>query len=167
MSLGDRVAVMRAGRIQQIATPRQLYQSPANSFVATFVGSPGMDLFPVRLQRDHGKLQLRLGAHTLVVPATGRADPERLAAHGDAPLVAGLRPEAFRLSPDRGGLAATLADVENLGHEQLAYFSAPWTDGRTLVARLYDTGLGAGDVVNLDIDAAQLYFFTAEGEAIY
>lgn len=167
MSLGHRVTVMRAGRIQQVAAPRLLYDRPANSFVAAFLGSPGMNLFPVQLQRRAQQLQLTLADHTLIVPAATPADHGRLAAFVDQPLLAGLRPEAFRSARGEHGLTVAVDAVETLGHEQLVYFTAPWNGAQRLVARLHGAQLAGEQLLRLVIDPAQLYFFTPDGEAIY
>ncbi len=90
MTLGDRIAVLRHGLIQQIGTPRELYRCPANLFVATFIGSPGMNLLPARIADD----RLRLPMTELPLPEGLR----RRAASG-AELVVGFRPEDVYAAP--------------------------------------------------------------------
>jgi multiple sugar transport system ATP-binding protein len=117
MTLGDRVAVLRAGRVEQLGTPRELYATPANLFVATFVGAPRMNLMPGRVERDR-----------VVLPIGEIALDERLRAAlaGRRTLVAGIRPEHLRetgAQPSRGpALRATAELVEWLGAETYVYF---------------------------------------------
>jgi len=167
MSLGHRVAVLRAGRIQQVATPRLLYERPANSFVAAFLGSPGMNLFPASLRRHREQLQIRLAGHSLVLPQDMRVNRGRLAALADQPLTVGLRPEAFRATDNDDGLGVAITGVETLGHEQLVYFSAPWSGDRPLVARLQGSRLTGQADLKLALDTTRLYFFLPDGTAVY
>src|ERR671936_2488868 len=67
MTLGDRVAVMRDGRLQQVDTPQALYNSPVNEFVAGFIGSPSINLVEAELQRTDGSLSVAFGEHTIRV----------------------------------------------------------------------------------------------------
>ncbi len=112
MTLGDRVAVMDQGRLQQVAPPRELYERPANVFVAGFIGNPPMNLFPAGLiNAADGGLNLRLGEQSLPIPGG-----ERWRAWLDTPLTAGIRPEHLHLvAAEAGGLRATVADAEYLG----------------------------------------------------
>jgi multiple sugar transport system ATP-binding protein len=107
MTLGSRVAVLRQGVLQQIASPQQLYRRPANLFVAGFIGSPPMNLIDARLERDadgpgcsggtaaHGTAgpQLAFGSHRLGVPASVLAERPGLARYLGQPVVFGVRPE--------------------------------------------------------------------------
>ncbi len=129
MTLGHRVAVMDKGRLQQIATPRDVYDAPANAFVAGFFGNPPMNLFPTRLRGDaRGGATLALGSQVLTIPEGCLAAVPSAAR--DRPLTAGVRPEHLRLADAtveaRGGRDAIAFDavvehVEWLGHETLAY----------------------------------------------
>ncbi len=119
MTLGDRVAVMRAGALQQVGTPADLYDNPKNLFVAGFIGSPAMNFMPAEL--SGGKLKLPIG----------EIDAGDLAGdHGDGQVVAGLRPENFEdagivgdLKQERGLVFEAEIDlVESLGSDLYAYF---------------------------------------------
>jgi len=126
MTLGDRVAVMRAGRLQQVGAPQQLYNNPINLFVAGFIGSPAMNFLPATI--EDGVLKSRLGDITLS-QKTRRA----LEAHGSGTrdVIVGLRPENFEdatLVPetDRGhGITfkATIDVVESMGSDVFVYFT--------------------------------------------
>jgi multiple sugar transport system ATP-binding protein len=119
MTLGDRVAVMRAGALQQVGTPAELYDTPRNLFVAGFIGSPAMNFMPAEL--SGGRIRLPIG----------EVDAGDLAGdHGDGQVVAGLRPENFEdvavvgdLKQERGVVFEAEIDlVESLGSDLYAYF---------------------------------------------
>jgi multiple sugar transport system ATP-binding protein len=119
MTLGDRVAVMRAGALQQVGTPADLYDNPKNLFVAGFIGSPAMNFMPAEL--SGGKLKLPIGEVDAGDLAGGRSDGK---------VVAGLRPENFEdasvvgdLKQERGVVFEAEIDlVESLGSDLFAYF---------------------------------------------
>ncbi len=162
MTLGDRVAVLHAGRLQQVDTPQALYKRPANTFVARFIGSPGMNILPGRLRRTDSGMACELAGHWLDIPTDGCANHAALANHLDRPLHIGLRPEALRL----GGkdLHLPLRSVESLGHEQLLYCDA---GGAEVVVRLREQRVfSSGEELPLAVDPRQIYLFDAEGKAI-
>jgi multiple sugar transport system ATP-binding protein len=113
MTLGDRVAVMRSGVLQQVDTPKALYESPRNLFVAGFMGSPAMNFVQARL--ENGVVRLPFGD----APVPGRL-------HHDAPreVIAGFRPEHFDSGPAAGGLQFRVEPtvVESLGSEDYVFF---------------------------------------------
>jgi multiple sugar transport system ATP-binding protein len=119
MTLGDRVAVMRAGALQQVGTPAELYGEPVNLFVAGFIGSPAMNFMPAEL--SGGRVQLPIGEAEV---------PEGLGDGRDGKVVAGLRPESFEdaemvgeVRDERGVVFEAEIDlVESLGSDLYAYF---------------------------------------------
>jgi len=120
MTLGDRVAVMRAGELQQVGAPAELYKHPENLFVAGFIGSPAMNFMPAEL--SGGRVKLPIGEVDAGKAAHDRADGR---------VVAGLRPESFEeaslvgddLKRDRGLVFKAEIDlVESLGSDLYAYF---------------------------------------------
>ena len=121
MTLGDRVAVMRGGVIQQVDSPKNLYENPRNLFVAGFIGSPSMNFLPARLEGD--TIKLPFGETPL--PDELRS---RLKGDGKArDVIAGVRPEHFEdasVEPDSPGLRfkADVSVVESMGSELYAYF---------------------------------------------
>jgi multiple sugar transport system ATP-binding protein len=122
MTLGQRVAVMREGRIQQVAAPQALYARPANLFVAAFIGSPAMNLVEAEVARG----ELRFGGYAIPVPAAG--------VPADGRVVAGIRPEAFEDSafadPSLPRIDVQVEVVEELGADTHVIFSvaAPRVD---------------------------------------
>jgi multiple sugar transport system ATP-binding protein len=123
MTLGDRVAVMRAGELQQVGAPAELYAHPANLFVAGFIGSPAMNFMPATLAGD--KVKLPFGEVSLPEELRGGLD----VADG-ADLIAGARPESFEDAAlvgddrDRGHVLTAKVDlVESMGSELYVYFA--------------------------------------------
>jgi ABC-type sugar transport system ATPase subunit len=159
MTLGDRVAVLDKGRLQQVAPPRELYTAPANVFVAGFLGSPPMNLFPSRLDVADGRQVLRVSDQALAVGDPPASVPRRV------PLTAGVRPEAVRIGPpEPGTLRAIVEQVENLGHETLAHVRI---GDVALVARVEGmAALAIGERVALAIDPAAVHLFDSDGRAL-
>ena len=118
MTMGDRVAVLKDGVLQQVGTPRAMYDRPVNAFVAGFIGSPAMNLLRPRARQGRAALRRVRAA----LPARGgRRRP------GSRRVTVGVRPEDLDLSPDGTGLAVQVAVVEELGADAYLY-------GRTTVA---------------------------------
>src|SRR5258706_5091214 len=111
MTMGDRVAVLLDGVLQQCDSPRQLFSRPVNLFVAGFIGSPAMNLVRTRLQGDGAPF----GSFTVPV------GPQQRTALGSDGLVIGARPEAMRISANGEGLDATIIAVEVLGSDSYLY----------------------------------------------
>ena len=168
MTLGDRVAVLDRGRLQQVAPPQELYERPANTFVAGFIGNPPMNLFSARLTAAGG-LGLRLGQQMLPLELSA-AVAERWRTWLDAPLTAGIRPEHLRLAADdENGLRTMVSDAEYLGHETLLHVRVDGQDppGAALVARL--SGIRPfhkGETVRLSLEPARLHGFGPGGVAL-
>ncbi|RNL87022.1 ABC transporter ATP-binding protein [Halostreptopolyspora alba] len=129
MTLGDRVAVLKKGVLQQVAPPQELYDRPTNIFVAGFIGSPSMNLLQARLEADTGTTgaRLRLGEQTLAVPAALLAERPRLRDYIGHDVAVGIRPEDMEDAelvdtPDDSALTSTTDLVEALGSEILLHF---------------------------------------------
>src|SRR4051794_1570912 len=127
MTMGDRVAVLRRGVLQQFDAPQRLYERPANLFVASFIGSPAMNVLEGTIERDGDAIVCRVGALALPVPREVLADRPALAGQVGKSVAVGIRPEALhdRGSARNGGegthLRGVVRAVEALGPEQLAY----------------------------------------------
>ena len=147
MTLGDRVAVMRAGVIQQVDSPKVLYEDPLNLFVAGFIGSPAMNFLPAKLSGE--TLELPFGSTQL--PAELKAKITGGDGGGARDVIAGLRPEHFEdaaVADERqtGGMKfkVTIDVVESMGSELYAYFDvqAQAAESEELAALAEDAGLG-------------------------
>jgi multiple sugar transport system ATP-binding protein len=151
MTMGDRVAVMRLGEIQQVDTPLNLYDRPANLFVAGFIGSPQMNLLPATVVGGRA----RLGDHDLPV------DPVALGkARGEVTL--GIRPEAWRIVPGgRGGLPVEVVVVEELGADGFVYgVCRVGATSHDLILRVNERGsVRKGDIVHVTTDAGRVHVF--------
>jgi multiple sugar transport system ATP-binding protein len=181
MTMGDRVAVLHDGVVQQYAAPRELYNRPANLFVAGFIGSPEMNLFEASVSDGElvlGSQRLPLGpAGTVLAPYRGRK------------VIAGVRPEDLELEAGAATLVADLRVVEALGSELHAFFSidAPAAGQGVLAAAVGEAegdllaagahngvarldpraGVRSGQRVTFGVDPARLHFFdTDSGLAI-
>jgi multiple sugar transport system ATP-binding protein len=128
MTLGRRVAVLRDGRLQQCAAPRSLYDRPANTFVAGFIGSPAMSLCTVPLGTNGS---VEIGAATV---ALSRAAAAEIAARSLRSVVVGLRPEALEVAAD--GIPARVEVVEELGADSYVFCASEVAGGHArLTAR--------------------------------
>ena len=135
MTMGDRIAVLNAGIIQQLGSPQQLYDTPANLFVAGFIGSPAMNFFEGRLQKDGSSASVLIDsgddACTLRLTGSSAEQMSGQATSEGRPVVVGIRPEDFRLADGDaagvadGTMAGTVDVVEFLGNEQLIYLRLP------------------------------------------
>ena len=183
MTMGDRVAVMRGGLLQQVATPQDLYDHPVNEFVAGFIGSPPMNLIVAGLRERDGSLVLSFGNQEVTLPASYRSSHTLGPAVG-ARVVFGVRPEDLQLATgdDHVRLDATVDLREALGSEKLAYLSfgddagiveneAAAEDGprrrrSRVVARLgARADVHEGQRVTLGLNAAHLHFFDVDSGA--
>ncbi len=172
MTMGDRIAVLNEGLIQQLGTPQQLYDHPTNLFVAGFIGSPSMNFFPhAKVIEQEGQTKVVLeGIGQIVVPVR-YVERSRAAAGKD--LTFGIRPshlEDVALVPSESQTGSTLDGsvdvVENLGDELLVYLIVA---GRSVVAKLDpQSQVQAGTQVRLHVDNESMHLFdTATGEAIF
>jgi multiple sugar transport system ATP-binding protein len=190
MTMGNRVAVMRNGRLQQVDVPKVLYDRPANVFVAGFIGSPAMNLLRARLTGREGELSLELGEAKLPLPRELLARRPRLAGYVGADVVVGIRPEDIEdaaLVPSANGasLPVRVTLAEALGAEDIAHFplggeveraavatgsGTPALEtaadaGTLLTARLSPrTDARSGQPLRIAIDLERLYFFDPESE---
>jgi multiple sugar transport system ATP-binding protein len=150
MTLADRIAVMRAGRLVQVGTPREVYERPATAFVGTFLGAPRMNLLPARVEAD------AIVAGPFRMPRPDARLPDR--------VQVGVRPEHVRVGLDVGGAPAQIAAVEPLGSETHLVLRVGDVDVRAIV-RGFDEHR-RGDEVLVAIDAARAHLFDADGDGV-
>jgi multiple sugar transport system ATP-binding protein len=162
MTLGSRVAVMNAGLLQQVDTPQNLYDRPANKFVAGFIGSPSMNFLQVRVALGDGKVHLRGESFAFEV-SSDRAEP--LKAYADKPITLGIRPENFHVDHNQEAhsfLEAKVGVLEPLGDELIIYAEV---DGQEIVAQLDPReGVKAEQTVRLAVEMAHMHAFDPESE---
>jgi multiple sugar transport system ATP-binding protein len=191
MTMGDRIAVMRDGTLQQVDTPERVYRWPANRFVAGFIGSPAMNMASARLTRTHAGLIVSFGEHTLAIADEAIAERPSLRAYEGGNIILGLRPEDFEdaafagEAPPERTLTTVCSLREALGSEVLVHFRpavpatctadasepvAPVGDASsTFVARVNsETAAREGKELRLVVDTRRLHFFDPKsGRAVY
>jgi multiple sugar transport system ATP-binding protein len=155
MTMGDRVAVLKDGLLQQVDTPRNLYDNPANAFVAGFIGSPAMNLLKTSV--SGGKAQL--GKLSIDVPASAGSS-----------VIVGIRPEGF--VPSSEGFAVKVEVVEELGADAFVYgqpadssisFAQTSEDGAQIIVRWEPkTPPKPGDTITVSADPSAIHLFNAE-----
>jgi multiple sugar transport system ATP-binding protein len=126
MTMGDRVAVLRRGVLQQFAAPQHLYEHPANLFVASFIGSPAMNVVEAKVEQPNDGLVLRVGSTVLPVPRETQAAHPRLVEYVGRTIVIGIRPEGLSSVNGRDGDRfvrgrGVVRAIEALGSEQLVH----------------------------------------------
>jgi len=155
MTMGDRVAVLKDGLLQQVDTPLNLYDKPVNSFVAGFIGSPAMNMFTVPVTPQGAKLG------DLTVPLPRGADS---GLGGDKEVVLGVRPEAFvPVAPGGQGLTTTVEVVEELGADAFVYASVEQPDGPATVVIRHEarTVPPRGGNLTVSVDVEKVHIFSA------
>ncbi|WP_018656409.1 ABC transporter ATP-binding protein [Actinomadura flavalba] len=191
MTLGDRVAVMKRGELQQVAPPQELYDRPANLFVAGFIGSPAMNLIQGTLTGDAANPRLEIGGQTLALPAEVFTARPALAGRLGRDVVVGIRPEDMedaRIAGETEGatLTSTVELVEAMGSDVLVHFTVEAAEVITEDTRELARDAGAdvnggaapttdvigrfsprtsaavGDRVTITVDTGRLHFFDIE-----
>jgi ABC-type sugar transport system ATPase subunit len=161
MTMGQRICIMRDGRVVQVGPPMEVYRDPADTFVAGFLASPPMNLLDARLVADGDGVAVDLGGARLPLGANGHAS---FAAYRDRPVVCGIRPEDLYDEAGPGGRAALevgVVAVEALGPEVVLVAGLP--DGREIAARLgraFKAPVGSRQ--RLHVDLATIHLFDAE-----
>ncbi|MEM9273412.1 MAG: ABC transporter ATP-binding protein [Cyanobacteria bacterium P01_F01_bin.143] len=158
MTMGDRIAVMNQGKIQQIARPLAIYNQPANRFVAEFIGSPPMNFLSVELVAP---LILKHEQFTLALPSTWQSS---LANYQHQSLILGVRPQHFQLSiPSKESLAVTVDLVEALGNETyIAAHLAQEPNIKIMASIPPDKTISAGETIFLAIALEKIHLFDSE-----
>jgi multiple sugar transport system ATP-binding protein len=175
MTMGNRVAVMRDGLLQQVDTPQNLYDHPDNLFVAAFIGSPQMNLLEATVSRNGGGTTLRVGSNTLTVPTSVLAAHPSLADYDGKRVAVGIRPEHLSAASD--GAPDTIKGVihvrEGLGSEVILHMTTDAvgvdtsaaenkaeTSEHVVVARVEPhTTAQVGERAVLGVDTTQIHLF--------
>jgi multiple sugar transport system ATP-binding protein len=171
MTMSDRVAIMRNGKLQQFAPPQEVYSRPVNAFVGGFIGSPAMNFLEGTLQRANGDISVLLGDQRLALDASILDQRPRLGAYDERRVTVGIRPESIQdsaLVPDAPRnhlLHGTVELREALGPEQFIHFTVPrveLADSEAIADLPRDTG-----TVGKDADAGAMLVgrFSAHSDA--
>ncbi|GAB5376283.1 MAG: sn-glycerol-3-phosphate ABC transporter ATP-binding protein UgpC [Acuticoccus sp.] len=149
MTMADKIVVMRDGRIEQVGSPLDLYDAPQNTFVATFIGAPSMNLLEGRFEAATGTLALADGARLPVPAAAGLTDGQT--------LQYGVRPEDFALAET--GVPATVKVTEPTGAETMVFVDLAGTAAVAVFRQRH--ALRPGDTIHLASDPARVHLFDA------
>ena len=162
MTMGDRIAILKDGDLQQVGSPLAVYREPANMFVASFIGTPPMNLVPATIVE--GGLAIEGKTFKLAVPEKWRS---RLAGFEGREVVVGIRPEPLFASPDsvageKGSLEVQVEVVEPLGHENIVHGKL----GEEFITATMDPQLSpsVGDQATMTVELAGLHLFDAKTE---
>jgi len=160
MTMGDRIAVMKDGILQQVGTPQELYTHPANLFVAGFIGSPAMNFVTVKAAGDG----LMMGQSKLTL--SGEPAKAAAAQPAGSDLTIGFRPEHLEIAADGGDQAvrfpATVDVVEYMGNDELIHASAEGSDIVALIPS--NRNVKAGQKVDFSVPLGKLFVFDPESE---
>ncbi len=182
MTMGDRVAVLKDGYLQQCASPQELYDRPDNVFVAGFIGSPSMNLFEATISVDGQGGSIRLGSQQLALSPTVLAARPGLSAYNGKRVVLGIRPEDFQdlahnNETETSTIKAPISLVESLGSEIMAHFAldaarvkpgdpdaVEETVGTANTVGRFNprSRVRPGDTADIAVSVANLHFFDAE-----
>jgi len=163
MTLADKIVVLDGGRVAQVGAPLELYNQPANKFVAAFIGSPSMNFFSVGVASVEG------GAATVALPGgrTARVGVSVKRGAIDGPVDLGVRPEHLAIvdaHDPNAGLTGTIGIVERLGNVTLVYLDTP--AGPLIVEASGTLMVKGGDLVGLRLNEPQARLFGADGATI-
>ena len=130
--MGDRICVLREGKIMQVDTPLNLYNHPANKFVAGFIGSPTMNFLNGVIEEKDGKLLMKVKGTELEFPESMR---EKIKGHTGKEVSFGIRPEHISLGKEgeQNALRGNILVKEQMGNEEIVYFES---EGNQITARL-------------------------------
>jgi len=161
MTMGDRIMILHKGEIQQVGKPIDIYNNPANPFVATFIGAPAMNIADARIDKDTSELVI---GETISIPIPA-LEKEALANHS---LIAGIRPEHLRIankdSEDSSKVGVVVTNIEILGNETV--FSFIINEAEWLVKWSGQWHIEIGDTVQLELDFDSLCLFNKETDQL-
>lgn len=160
MTLADRIVVLSAGRIEQVGPPLELYERPANLFVARFIGSPAMNIMPVTVigTGDATRIKLKDGSEVTVDVSTSASDQGKAASFG-------VRPEDLAIATGDEFLFEGVVDiVEALGEVTLLYVNGPVEEEPVVVKLPGIVDVKKGQTLRFSADKTKLHLFDADGQ---
>lgn len=160
MTLGDRIVVMKDGLVQQVDTPMVIYRRPANTFVATFMGSPPMNLIRGAFASDGAsRFVVTDGSVTFAMESVAKRNNNL----GDGHVILGVRPEGVHVNPNpETGVSAVVEEIEPLGGETLLFLKAGTVDLTAKVAG--NQAIRRGEKVGVQLEQSALHWFDAGTE---
>jgi len=188
MTMGDRIAVLRDGHLQQLGTPDEVFGTPANLFVARFIGSPSMNLLAGRVENDGDSLRVRIGSQVLTLSALAPVRAASLRKYVDRDVVVGIRPHSLKdpsVTPVDSAceLRGVVRLRESLGIETILHVSVDDVktvssgagvaseaslnqDTRIIACVDPATRVREGETVRLAVEADKLHFFDPQTEEV-
>jgi len=167
MTLGQRICIMNGGRIVQVGPPLEVYKRPTNTFVASFLGNPPMNLLPARVAEGKGRLAVRLGGEILELNA--RQYPTLPAG---AAITLGIRPESIAEHANAGtsqrfvGIETEIVQIESLGAETILAARIPGIESEVVARVGPEAGATVGESRSLLLDLSAIHLFDATGALI-
>ena len=158
MTMGDRIAILEDGRLQQVGPPQDVYAKPANLFVARFIGTPPMNTVRGPVRREGEGLAVSMAGGVVPLP---EAVAHAVASHGVDEVIVGVRPEHLLLEPE-GVVRAVVTVIESLGHER--HVICRLEDGQMVIVRQPsdEPAPAENEVVGLVADPVDLHVFDAD-----
>lgn len=167
MTMGSRIVVMRDGNIQQVDTPKNLYESPCNVFVATFLGSPQMNILNVFLSMENGTLFATLKDNRNIKFALSDYIKNQILdeKYIGKEVLLGVRPEFVYLDNKESDIKeAEVSFVEMLGSELIVYIKAPGLEKELIMSTREHNPIYKGDLIGIKFDSEHIHLFDAENE---
>ncbi len=173
MTMGTRIVVMKLGYVQQIDTPMNLYNKPYNKFVAGFIGSPQMNFFDVKLQREGDVVRVLFSeGSSIEIPYEVVSKVDNKYLNGDVEVTLGIRPEHINIVEKETGLSCEINVVERLGNESLVYGAignqeqseSLTTQNQIIVKTIEEVKAAIGNRVNLELNLDKIHLFDKESE---
>jgi multiple sugar transport system ATP-binding protein len=161
LSLGDKIAVMNEGAVQQVGSPHEIYHDPANMFVGTFIGSPPLNLFDGNLQTEGGQTLVVTELFRLGVPDGLMKNPSQAARN----VRLGIRPEFVTIGPEKeGAFPAQVTLIEPLGSRTLIFLQVNDREIRSMVQG--ESPVKEGEAVHVTFEMERAFLFDSEGERV-
>jgi len=157
MSLAERIVVMRDGTIQQVGSPREIYENPTNLFVANFIGSPGMNFFKAKLNDER---DIVLSGSYLIKAQDIPSYSSILRSFSKEEIILGIRPEYIKVSNSERAWRVQVDLIEPLGHEKVVNFSSGSIKGKIRLLR--KVSIREGEEIKILLDPSKIRLFDPE-----
>lgn len=159
MTMGDRIVVMKDGLVQQVATPTELYESPVNTFVASFIGSPQMNFLDAEVIEKEDNIFLKIKESIFKLPKLIE-DILKDKDYIGKTIIIGVRPEDTTIATEVSHLNAKVDGIENTGSEKYLYFTID--DSKVVLKATKEVGYIIGEELNIGFNIEKLHYFDKE-----